>query len=195
MKTLLVIAGMIAGLSAAHAAEKDDLVSAFKAACMGNGPFIEMVKDFAKTRGWRVEVRESKQDPKLIKRMGMAVAIPSGQIHSGTLGPGDTFIMVIAANAVDGPRGVVDSCKIAKVKLGGMEPVTHHVDRVLGISAPSHPLSPKIRKYLLEDELSPDAKQWALSSTYTDYVILSESQRAGQPTSLERIRAPLKEKP
>ncbi len=52
MKALVIIAGMLAGLSAAHATEKDDLASIFKKACMGSGQFYKAVQDFAKARDW-----------------------------------------------------------------------------------------------------------------------------------------------
>jgi hypothetical protein len=127
--------------------------------------------------------------------MGLAIAIPVGQKLQGTLGPKDTFTMIIAENEVNKQGEAITTCRVAQMKSSGVEPIGDRVDRVLGMTGPPQPLSSDIRKYLVQNRLSSEAKQWQLSSAYIDYIILSEPEHSKQPTSLERVRVLPKEKP
>lgn len=187
MKALGVIAGRMAGLSAAKAGEKDDLVSIFKAACMSEKPFVESLRDFAQSRGWDYKVGPSRE----IGRNGEVIA---EHISASAFPPNFRFrktsIVLFASAGVKFEGQVLDKCTASEDGLKRAR-LSSRVDSVLKLPGSPQQVSPTsaLRRYFGKEGPDEKSKQWSLASDKWDYVIFYETMHMGPHTTLTRIKS------
>jgi hypothetical protein len=187
MKMLLVIAGAIAGLSVAHAAEEDDLVSVFEAVCMSRQPFEKALADFAKSRGWGFDAKPMNlvgADPDASGWYPKTVAIaypPSfGTIEAAVTVHVDTGRSVGGRN--------LDTCTVRQRGLR-VSDLNARVESVLMLPGPAQPVSRDVRGTFGREGPGEKAKQWTLDSNHWDYVVTDESEHMSPHTYIERLKS------
>lgn len=212
MRVLLVIVGMLAGLSAAQAAEKDDLVSVFQAVCMTSGSFSDSARDFATAHGWEMWTRPNGEVHTVFSRKQVRTGYQPPLHHFSAL-----QISVSEPEKPDRAQFVHQNAESCSVREHGFKkrlvksrllavsrftqpsPPESRNDAHIGTTSKplgrGQPISNEVRTYFGIDALTQTGQQWTLSSEPWDYVVFSETRHRGESTSLFRIRTPMKEKP
>jgi hypothetical protein len=186
MKTLLVITGMIAGLSAAHAAEKDDLVSVFQAVCMTSGSFSESMRAFAEKKGWDVRTSSS----------GDVFSVFSkAKVKTGYQPPLDwnyafhiTWFQAKESGSMGAIHGQpVEACWVSEpgMKRAKSEALLRDMRNM---PQPVRPVSAEVRRWFGAEGPGQGSLEWSLDQQPWNYIVLDESQHMREHTYLVRLR-------
>ncbi|WP_243370212.1 hypothetical protein [Microvirga solisilvae] len=193
MKTLLVIAGMIAGLSAAHAAERDDLVSVFQAVCMTPGSFSDAMRSFAEAKGWKTQASPNGEVRSVFSK---------AKIKTGYQPPLDWnyafHIMWFPAgtpgtvNMIQGQP--VEACWVSEPGMKRVK-VEARLRAMRNLPQPVRPVSAEVRRWFGKEGPEQGSLEWSLDQQPWDYIVLDESQHMGEKTYLVRLRPSIRKTP
>jgi hypothetical protein len=193
MKALGVIAGMLAGLSVAHAAERDDLLSVFKTVCMDPKLFMEAMRDFGHKRGWKVDIKPlTVTGPDAV-----AQAARYPKISGSAFPPdfrsrrenGDAVTVFVSVD--EGFQGrKLDRCTVHQDGRR-MFSLARRVPSTLRLSVPLQALPQDVRMSFGKEGPDTQSKVWSLSSDGWDYIILDETthMRLQPSTYLTRVKS------
>jgi hypothetical protein len=200
MRTHLVITGLLTLVAAAPAAAKDDLVSVFKTACMGSGPFYEATRELAKARYWEFRVwvtpgaKQRLINPKDEPATWSGVSVSSQKEPSEVINKGE-YRIFLDRKVYRGQQ--LEACWVFEDGLS-VEELSSKVDAVLQLPGSGGKASPEILSYMglkAQELLKAMAaeiakmKMWSLRSDAWDYVIFGEDSGFTNSTYIFRVRS------
>jgi hypothetical protein len=192
MRTLLVITGMIAGLSAAHAAEKDDLVSVFQAVCMTSGSFSDSIRNFAETKGWKIVTTPAGEISSVFSKAEVSTGLQPPLHRKSAF-----HIMWFKADrsrsysVIDGEP--VEKCWVSEPKLKQAKSESRL--RAMKNLLEPQPVSKDVRWSFGKEGPDEGSLQWSLSEKPWDYIVLYQTEHMGEHTNLVRLRSSLRKTP
>ncbi|MGO4523410.1 hypothetical protein AB4097_00940 [Microvirga sp. 2MCAF35] len=193
MKTLLVIAGMIAGLSAAHAAEKDDLVSVFQAVCMTSGSFSESMRNFAEAKGWKIVTTSTGEISSVFSKAevktGLQPPLHRASAFHITWFKADTSHL---SSLIQGHP--VEKCWVSEPGMKRAKSEAR-LRAMRSLPQPIRPVSENVRYSFGKEGPGQGSLEWSLDQQPWDYIVLDESQHMSENTYLVRLRPSIRKTP
>ncbi len=193
MRALAIITSLFAGLSAAHAAEKDDLVSVYQAVCMTSGSFSDSMRSFAEAKGWDVRSRPNGEVGSIFSKEKVATGYqpPHDWNHA--------FHVMWFPARWPVPSATIqgESVEACWVSEPGMQRAKAEVRlrAMRDLPQPARPVSAEVRRWFGREGPEQGSLEWSLDQQPWDYIVLDESQHMGEKTYLVRLRPSIRKTP
>jgi hypothetical protein len=186
MKALVVIAGFLAGLSGAHAADRNDLVHVFQAVCMTSGSFSDSIRNFAEAKGWKIIATPAGEISSVFSKAEVTTGLQPPLYRRSAFHI--TWFKADTSRSSGTIQGQpVEACWVSEPGMKRAKSEAR-LRAVRSLPQPIRPVSAEVRHYFGREGPEQDSLEWSLDQQPWDYIVLDESQHLGEHTYLIRLR-------